>query len=58
MDRFSELESIRRSIAMLNPGTQRVLDREDAMALLRELQDVEWRLKALQDGMRKLLAEA
>jgi hypothetical protein len=53
MDGRSELESMRRSIAMLNPGSA-ALDREDAMDLLRELQDVERRLKP-QDGMRKLL---
>ena len=40
VDRLSELESMRRSIAMLNPRAS-ALDREEAMALLRELQDVE-----------------
>jgi hypothetical protein len=40
MDRLSELESMRRSVATLNPRTTRVLDREEAMALLLELQDV------------------
>ena len=54
VDRLSELENMRRSIAMLNPRAA-ALDREEAMALLRELQEVEWRLRALQDGLRELL---
>ena len=53
-DRLSELESMRRSIAMLNPGAS-ALDREEAMALLRELQDVEGRLRDLRNGPPKLL---
>jgi len=36
VDRLSELEKMRRSIAMLNPRAA-ALDREEAMALLREL---------------------
>jgi len=54
MDRLSELESMRRSIAMLNPRAS-ALDREEAMALLRELQDVAYRLKTLRDGLQGLL---
>jgi len=54
MDRLSELESMRRSIAMLNPRAS-ALDREEAMALLRELQEVEQRLRTLRNGLRKLL---
>jgi len=54
MDRLSELESMRRSIAMLNPRAS-ALDREEAMALLRELQDVERRLRCLRDGLKRLL---
>jgi hypothetical protein len=46
VDRLSERESMRRSFAMLNPRAA-ALDREEAMALLRELQDVAHRLKAL-----------
>jgi predicted nucleic acid-binding Zn-ribbon protein len=57
MDHFSELESMRRSIAMLNPCTARVLDREEAMALLQELQDVQRRLWSLRHELRKLLDE-
>lgn len=55
MDRLSELESLRRSIAMLNPRAS-ALDREEAIALLAELQDVERRLRALRRGLRELLA--
>jgi len=45
---------MRRSIAMLNPRAS-ALDREEAMALLRELQEVQRRLRTLRDGMRTLL---
>jgi hypothetical protein len=54
MDRLSELESMRRSIAMLNPRTS-ALDREEAMALLGELQDVERKLLTLRRELRRLL---
>jgi hypothetical protein len=54
VDRSSELEAMRRSIAMLVPG-QAALDREEAMRLLREIQEVGGRLRSLQDGLRKLL---
>lgn len=43
-------------MAMLLPG-QAALDREQAMRLLRELQDVEGRVRVLRDGLRKLLDE-
>jgi hypothetical protein len=39
---------------MLNPRAS-ALDREEAMALLAELQDVARRLKALRDGLQRLL---
>jgi hypothetical protein len=57
MDRLSELESMRRSIAMLNPRAA-ALDREEAMTLFRELQDVERRLRTLRDGLWFLLDDA
>ena len=57
MDRYSELESQRRSIAMANPGSM-ALDREDAMALISELQEAERRLRGLREGLRGLLEEA
>ncbi len=43
---------MRRSIAMLNPRAA-ALDREQAMALLAELQEVERRLGALRSGLRR-----
>lgn len=56
VDRFSELENLRRSIAMANPQSW-ALRREDAMALIRELQAVEGQLRQLRDGLTKLLKE-
>jgi hypothetical protein len=56
VDRYQELEGLRRSLAMLPPGTQ-ALDREDAMRLLSELQEVECRLRNLRDGLRWALGE-
>jgi hypothetical protein len=50
MDRLYELESMRCSIAMLNPRAS-ALDREEAMALLQELQDVERKLRDLRNGL-------
>jgi hypothetical protein len=46
MDRQFELESLRRSLAMLRPGAP-ALDREEAMHLVRELQDLERQLRTL-----------
>ena len=40
MDRFYELENWRRSLVMLPPGSL-ALDREDAVALIAELQEAE-----------------
>lgn len=57
MDRALELENIRRSIAMLRPGTC-ALDREDAMGLIGELQDVQRRLEHLRNALALLLEEA
>ena len=56
MDRLHELERMRRSIAMLQPGTK-ALSREDAMRLISELQDVEGRLKRLKLGLQRLVDE-
>ena len=42
---------------MLNPRAS-ALDREEAMALLQELQDVERRLRDLRNGLRKLLDDS
>jgi hypothetical protein len=56
MDRYHELEDLRRSLAMLPPGTK-ALDREAAMRLLAELQEVEGRLGNLRDALRGVLDE-
>ena len=55
MDRH-ELEMRRRSIAMLSPRAP-ALDREQAMALLEELQALQACLERLRDGLRKLAEE-
>jgi hypothetical protein len=56
MERQFELESLRRSLAMLRPGAP-ALDREEAMQLVRELQDSEGQLRALREGLQRLLAD-
>ncbi len=56
MERRYELESLRRSLAMLRPGAP-ALDREDAMRLVRELQALEHQLRVLREGLQRLLAE-
>jgi hypothetical protein len=55
VDRYSELEDLRRSLAMLPPGAA-ALDREAAMALLGELQALEDRLRRLRGGIEQALA--
>ncbi len=57
MERQYELESLRRSLAMLRPGAP-ALDRQEAMRLVRELQDLERQLRTLWEGLQRLLAEA
>ncbi len=54
MERRYELESLRRSLAMLRPGAP-ALDREEAMRLVRELQDFERQLRTLRRGLLELL---
>jgi hypothetical protein len=51
-----EIEQLRRSIAMLQPGAL-AMTREDASQLLRDLGEVQGRLDRLRDGLRALLAE-
>jgi hypothetical protein len=51
-----EIEQLRRSIAMLQPGSM-AMKREDAMRLLGDLGEVQGRLDQLRDGLRALLAE-
>jgi hypothetical protein len=57
MERQYELESMRRSLAMLRPGAP-ALDREEAMGLVRELQDLERQFRSLREGLQRLLAES
>jgi vacuolar-type H+-ATPase subunit D/Vma8 len=54
MERQYELESLRRSIAMLRVGAP-ALDREAAMVLVRELQALESEIRRLRDGIQRLL---
>jgi vacuolar-type H+-ATPase subunit D/Vma8 len=56
MERRYELETLRRSLAMLRPGAP-ALDREEAMRLVRELQDFERQLRTLRRGLQELLSE-
>jgi hypothetical protein len=42
---------------MLRPGAP-ALDREEAMRLVRELQDLERQLRVLREGLQRLLADA
>ncbi len=56
VERRYQLESLRRSLAMLRPGAP-ALDREEAMRLVRELQDLEGQLCTLRQGLQRLLAE-
>ncbi len=51
-----EIEQLRRSIAMLQPGSM-AMKREDAMRLLSALGEVQGRLDKLRDGLRALLGE-
>ena len=56
VDRRYELENMRRSIVMLPSGTAG-LSREEAIAELAELADVQARLERLRDGLRRLVDE-
>ena len=56
MDRLWELETLRRSLAMLPPLSPG-LKREEAMRLIAELEDAERRLRGLRDGLAKLLED-
>jgi hypothetical protein len=51
-----ELEQLRRSIAMLKPGSL-AMNREDAMRLLSDLGDVQGRLDRRRNGLRALIEE-
>jgi hypothetical protein len=56
MERRYELETLRRSLAMLRPGAP-ALDREEAMRLVRELQELERQMRTLRRGLQELLSE-
>ena len=53
-----ELENLRRSLAMLNPGAAASLSREEAMRLITEVADLQARLERLRVGLRQLVDEA
>jgi vacuolar-type H+-ATPase subunit D/Vma8 len=57
MERRYELETLRRSLAMLRPGAP-ALDREEAMHLVRELQELERQLRRLRRGLQELLSDS
>ena len=57
MERRYELETLRRSLAMLRPGAP-ALDREEAIRLVRELQELERQLRLLRHGLQQLLADS
>jgi hypothetical protein len=56
VDRYYQLEDLRRSLAMLPPGSAG-LDREEAMALASELQQSIVRLRHLRDRIAVVLAD-
>ena len=49
MDRYYELEDLRRSIVMLNPHAPNALSREKAIELIEELQVAVKRLRRIRD---------
>ena len=57
VDRRSEIEILRRSIAMLQPGARDAMDRENALRVLADLQDVTGRLEDLKRRLRDLAGE-
>ncbi len=54
VDRRYELENKRRSLAMLSPQAPSGLTREEAIALIEEVQAAEDRLRALRAELRRL----
>lgn len=57
MERRYRIENLRRSLAMLEPGAVAGLKREEAMALLEELQGLDGRLRNLRNELRRLAEE-
>ena len=58
VDRNVELENLRRSLAMLNPGATASLSREEAMRLITEVAELQARLEHLRLGLRQLVDES
>jgi hypothetical protein len=58
VDRRFEIERMRRSIAMLAPKARDALGREDALAVLLELQEVQGRLDTLKAELGRLAEES
>jgi hypothetical protein len=56
MQRLHELEAQRRSLAMAPPGSPG-LDREDAMALMAECQELWLRLKRVRETLAVVLGD-
>jgi hypothetical protein len=54
LDRRHELEQLRRSLAMLSPGTK-ALSREEAMRLIVELDELHGRLQRLRRELQRVL---
>jgi hypothetical protein len=50
-----ELENLRRSLAMLNPGATASLSREEAMRLITDVAELQARLERLRVGLRQLI---
>jgi hypothetical protein len=57
VDRVHEIENLRRSLAMLPPGSPSGLSLEEGMAPYREVQVLELRLRRIKDGLEALLEE-
>jgi predicted nucleic acid-binding Zn-ribbon protein len=57
VDRRYEIESLRRSLAMLQPGAMAGLRREEAMDLIEEVQGLQSRLEQLRMELRRLAEE-
>ena len=55
MDRDSELEQLRRSVAMLSPGASTTLRREELMQMLEELRAARGQLAQLRRDLAQLL---
>ena len=53
-----DLENLRRSIAMLQPGQQSYLKREQALQLLEDVRLLQGRLEQLKAELRRLAEDA